>query len=74
MPITHDTYLSATLARLWGVGANAGGRKLSAWDRPHHKPPSHRATPVPTGIAQPGQPAAPGWGGRQPKPLWKSCE
>jgi hypothetical protein len=62
MPITHDTYLSATLARLWGAGANAGGRQLSAWDRPRHEPPGHRATPTPSGIAQPGQPAGAGVG------------
>jgi hypothetical protein len=61
MPITHDTYLSATLARLWGAGANAGGRKLSAWDHPRLDPPSHRATPPsPSGLAVTGQPVGAG--------------
>ena len=61
MPITHDLYLSATLARLWNAGANAGERKLSAWDRPRHDPSSHRATPpTPAGIANRGQPAGAG--------------
>jgi hypothetical protein len=62
MPITHDTYLSPALARLWGAGENAGRRELSAWDRPRHDPPSHRATPPPAGIAFTGQPAGAGVG------------
>lgn len=58
MPITHDLYLSATLARLWNTGPNAGDRPRSAWDRPRHDPSSHRATPpTPAGIADRGQPA-----------------
>jgi hypothetical protein len=65
MPITHGTYLSATLAHLWGA-PNVGQGKLSAWDRPRHDPPSHRATPpTPAGIAYTGQPAGAGVG-RQP--------
>ena len=61
MPITHDTYLSTTLARLWHTGPNAGERQLSPWDRPRHDPSSHRATPpTPTGIADRGQPAGAG--------------
>ncbi|WP_172830180.1 hypothetical protein [Opitutus sp. GAS368] len=69
MPITHDTYLSATLARVWGASPNASPRKVSEWDRPRHDLPSHRATPpTPAGIAFPGQPAGAGMG-RQALPI-----
>jgi hypothetical protein len=70
MLITHDTYLSEALARLWGAGPNPGRRELSAWDRPRHDPSSHRATPpTSAGIALMGQPAGAGGGAAASKTI-----
>jgi len=65
MPITHDTYLSATLARLWVPRTPVKESCLRGIVRVMIRQAIGQHHPR-SGIALPGQPAGAGWGGRRP--------